>query len=89
MQSKNINALPGQPSTFWSQDGVTWYRTKKEAEENNKANAVNPDDFVYKKGFFAANWKWLLVAFIILALAGGGFWLWHKGVITFHIHKGA
>ena len=89
MQSKNINALPGQPSTFWSQDGVNWYRTKKEAEANDTKIAVNPDDYVYKKGFFAANWPWLLAIAIVLLLGAGGFFLWHKGVITFHMHKAA
>lgn len=89
MQSKNINALPGQPSTFWSEDGVTWYRTKKEAEAGDQTKSVNPDDFVYKKNFFVANWKPILAAVIVLALIGGGFWLWHKGTITFHRHISA
>ncbi len=87
MQSKNINALPGKPSTFWSEDGIHWYRNKKSAEKGDITRAVNPDDYVYKKGFFAANWPWILAVVIILALIGGGFYLYHKGTITFHLHK--
>lgn len=87
--SKNINAKPGSPSTFWTRDGKLWYRTKKEAEANDASTAVNPDDYVYKKGFFATNWKWIVGGIILLALIGGGFYLYHKGTITFHLHKAA
>lgn len=89
MEVKHINSLPGQPSTFWSVDGKHWYRTKKEAEANDISKSVNPDDYVYSKGFFAANWQWLIPCILFVALCAGGFYLWHKGAITFHIHKAA
>lgn len=87
LQSKNINALPGQPSTFWTTDGVNWYRTKAQAEVNDTSLAVNPDDYVAPKSTWKANKKVILIWAAVLLLLGVAFYAWHKGYITFHIHK--
>lgn len=89
---KHISAKPGDPSTFWSPDnGQTWYRTEKEARQaeldGKKTGAVNPDNYVYNKSFWAQNKKTILWCLAFLLLAAGGFYLYHKGNITFHIHK--
>lgn len=86
--SRNISAQSGQPSTFWSYDeGKTWYRTKELALQGNAQDQVNPNEYVYKKSFWAQNKKTILVCGAIALILGFGFFLWHKGVITFHVHK--
>lgn len=78
MQKMNISAAPGQPSTFWSQDGEHWYRTKAEAEKNDTAKAVNPKDFEIKKSFFAQH-KTVCIIVLVLLLAAAGFYGYKKG----------
>ncbi|MGM9745823.1 MAG: hypothetical protein ACI30H_02545 [Paludibacteraceae bacterium] len=71
----NIDALPGDPNTFWVGDSGLYYRTLKEAEEDNPDNAVNPQDYVIKKSFYQQHKKtiWicaavLVVGFIVIRL---------------------
>lgn len=86
--TKNISALPGNPSTFWSSDnGNSWYCTKAEAE-TGEGKVVNPDDYIYTKSFWSQNKKTILVCAAITLIIGLLFYMWHKGVITFHVHKG-
>ncbi len=87
MQVKHISAQPGQPSTFWSQDGKHWYKDKKSAEQNDTDKAVNPEDYVMTKSFWAQNKNTLIVCLATVIILGVLFWCWHKGVITFHLHK--
>lgn len=85
---KHISAENGQPSTFYSADnGKTWYRKKNQALGIDKGTAVNPDDYVYEKTFWAQNKKTILVCTLIVILIALLFYAWHKGAITFHIHK--
>ena len=87
MEVKHISANPGSPSTFWSPDNEHWYTNKKDAEKNDTSKAVNPDDYVVKKSFWAANKK-VIIGFLIFALlVGGGIYLYRKGTITIHRHS--
>lgn len=82
MISKNISALPGNPSTFWSNnDGQTWHRTQKDALEG--INAVDPEEFVMKKSFWAQNKKTIIIALIVVVAAAGAFYAYKKGFIRF------
>lgn len=88
MIKKHISAQAGQPSTFWSPDnGKTWYRSKKEAEKGDASVAVNPQDFVYNKSFWAQNKKTILWCLGFLVVLGVCFYLYRKGVITINIRK--
>ena len=82
LTTKHISALQGNPSTFWSNDdGKTWYRTKAEAEAG-AGTVVNPDDYVYSKGFWAQNKKTILVCLAIAVVLGFGFFLYRKGTFA-------
>ena len=88
LQIKHISAENGQPSTFYSADGgQTWYTKKAQALGTEKGTAVNPNDYVKTKSFWDANKKTILVCIGIVALLSLIFLLWHKGVITLHVHK--
>lgn len=73
MDKINISAAPGQPSTFWTKDGVTWYRTKTDAEKGDTSKAVNPQDYEIKKSFFAQH-KVLCIILLVAALAAVGYY---------------
>lgn len=82
MEKMNISAAPGQPSTFWQGASGRWYRSMKLAETDIEGNAVNPEDYMYTKSFWAHNKKtviWCLVATVIIV---GMIFLWKKGKIT-------
>lgn len=85
---KHVSANPGAPSTFWSKDnGQTWYTSKNDAKTNRTIAQVNPEDYIVKKSFFKANKTAILISLAVLVVLGALFFAWHKGIITFHIHK--
>lgn len=74
----NIDAKAGDPSTFWVSETGHYYRTYKEAKEDNTKNAVNPTDYVATKSFWARHKKTLLVCALILAVGLGVVYLFDK-----------
>ena len=65
----NIDAAPGQPSTFWVSNSGRYYRTYAEAKADNPATAVNPQDYVLKKSFYQQH-KRIIWACVVLLAAG-------------------
>ncbi len=87
MQKIHISAEPGQPSTFWSQDGKNWYRTKQEAEVNDIAKAVNPDDYKITKSFWNEHKKAIIISGAVITIAVVIFVLYKKGLLKFNFKK--
>ena len=79
--SINISAAQGQPSTFWKSATGLYYKTKAEAEKNDKSKAVNPNDYAITRSFWTQHKKSILITLLLLALAAGGLFLWKKGRI--------
>lgn len=77
----NISASPGNPSTFWKSASGRYYRTKAEAVTDEAEHAVNPEDYVYVKSFWAQNKKTIIWCAVAALLVVGGIWLWKKGRI--------
>lgn len=87
MTYKVISAEPGNPSTFWQGASGRWYRSREDAKKDNVAKAVNPDDYIYYRSFWAHNKKtiiWCLV-FVILILAF--VYLYKAGYLVLHVHN--
>jgi len=79
--SINISAEQGQPSTFWKSETGLFYKTKAEAEKDDKTKAVNPNDYAMSKSFWAQHKKTIITCVILLAVVAGGLYLWKKGRI--------
>lgn len=65
----NIDAAPGQPSTFWVSNSGRYYRTYAQAKADNPTLAVNPRDYVLKKSFYQQH-KCIIWACVVLLVAG-------------------
>lgn len=68
METINISALPGQPSTFWKSTSGKWYTTKAAALRDDPAQAVNPEDYQISKSFFAKHKKQIIATAIMVAV---------------------
>jgi hypothetical protein len=62
----NIDAAPGNPSTFWVSESDKYYRTYEEAKQDAGLTNVNPEDYVIKKSFFTQHKKTILICAIVL-----------------------
>ncbi len=82
MNKINISAEQGQPSTFWQGASGRWYRTMALATTDKAADAVNPEDYMYKKSFWAQNKKTILWCAVAAVIVVGMVFLWKKGRIT-------
>lgn len=47
----NVDAAPGDPSTFWVSESGKYYRTYAEAKEDAGLTNVNPEDMPSRKRF--------------------------------------
>lgn len=65
----HISARAGDPSTLW-QNTVSglYFRTKLEAEANDKTKSVNPDDYQIVKTFWDKHGKKVLIGVGIVVL---------------------
>lgn len=62
----NIDAAPGNPSTFWVSESGKYYRTYLEAKEDKGLTNVNPEDYAIKKSFFTQHKKTILICLGLL-----------------------
>lgn len=69
----HIPAAEGEPSTFWKSDSGKYYRTKAEAQQD-KGNAVNPEDYRIEVGFFTKYKTYILGAFCAAVVAALVIW---------------
>ena len=60
-----VSAEPGQPSVFWQSETGKFYRTKKQAIEDNADNSVNPDDYEVKTSWWKRNKKTVKISFCV------------------------
>ena len=65
----NISAKQGEPSTFWKGQSGKYYRTKKEAIEDDQTKAVNPSDYEIKVSFLVKYKNYILAALVAAILA--------------------
>lgn len=62
----NVDAAPGDPSTFWVSESGKYYRTYAEAKEDAGLTNVNPEDYAIKKTFFTQHKKAIIICGIVL-----------------------
>lgn len=79
----NIDAAPGQPSTFWVSNSGRYYRTYAEAKADNPTKAVNPQDYVVKKSFYQQHKKVIWACLIILAAGLSVVWLFDRNKLVY------
>ena len=60
-----VSAEPGQPSVFWQSDSGKYYRTKKQALEDNGDKSVNPDDYEVKTSWWKRNKRTVEISFCV------------------------
>lgn len=74
----NIDAAPGQPSTFWVSQSGKYYRTYREASEDRGQTNLNPEDYAIKKSFFTQHKKVILICLVVLVAGLGVVYLFDK-----------
>ncbi len=83
----NIDALPGDPNTFWVGDSGRYYRTLKEAEEDKPENEVFPQDYVIKKSFYQQHKKTIWICAAVLVVGFIVIRLFDTNKLVFNNHK--
>ena len=83
----NIDAHSGDPNTFWVGDSGRYYRTLKEADEDNPVHAVNPQDYVIKKSFYQQHKKTIWICAAVLVVGFIVIRLFDTNKLVFNNHK--
>lgn len=83
----NIDARAGDPNTFWVSDSGRYYRTLVEAEADDPANAVDPQDYVLKKSFYQQHKKTIWICAAVLAAGLTVIMLFKKNKLVYNNHK--
>lgn len=65
----HVSSKEGEPSTFWQGKSGRYYRTKKQAIEDDKNYAVNPADYEIKVSFLVKYKNYILAALVAAILA--------------------
>ena len=65
----HVSSKEGDPSTFWQGKSGRYYRTKKQAIEDDKKKAVNPSDYEVKVSFLVKYKNYILAALVAAILA--------------------
>ncbi len=79
----NIDAAPGDPSTFWVSESGKYYRTYDEATKDEGLTNVNPEDYAIKKSFFTQHKKPLLICAVLLICGFAVIYLFDKNKLIY------
>lgn len=83
----NIDAKQGDPNTFWVGDSGRYYRTLKEAEEDNPDNEVFPQDYVIQKSFYQQHKKTIWICAAVLVVGFVVIRLFDTNKLVYNNHK--